>query len=259
MAGTVGGGAAATNRGTIAWLKPGAIDRESLDIFAMTPPDVRLAAFTSTQATNMTEREFDADAYDRRQRPEILETVRGMAEYARPAFIAVTGDLIQSTMGLPWNQSLVRDIEAATGSSAATAMTAVTDALTYLGARRVSVATPYGPAKNTYTRAYLEAAGFEVVVIEGWNAPSISIRDLKAIPDGAPLELGKRVYAAQPDTDAIFVPCPVWSVCPYISPLEQATGVPVLTILNTVIWRGLHALGHPGGVQGFGRLLEKAS
>ena len=41
--------------------------------------------------------------------------------------------------------------------------------------------------------------------------------------------------------------------------LEEATGVPVLTILNTVIWRGLHELRHPGGVQGYGRLLERAS
>src|SRR5688500_13955670 len=114
--------AASGATGTIAWLKPGAVDRESLDIFAMTPPDVRLAAFTSTQATNMTEREFDADAYDRNQRPEILETVRGIAAYAHPAYIAVTGDLIQSTMGVPWNRSLVDDIEAETGSAAATAM-----------------------------------------------------------------------------------------------------------------------------------------
>jgi maleate cis-trans isomerase len=244
---------------TIAWLKPGGVDRESLEIFDMTPPDVRLAAFTSTQATNMTEREFDAEAYDRRQRPEILETVEGIATYAHPAFIAVTGDLIQSTMGVPWNHSLVGDIRSATGCAAATAMTSVTDALTYLGARRVSVATPYGPGKNAYTRAYLEAAGFEVVAIEGWNAPSISIRDLKAIPEGAPLELGKRVVDADRDTDALFVPCPVWSVCPYIAPLEEATGVPVLTILNTVVWRGLHELRHPGGVRGYGRLLERAS
>ena len=156
-------------------------------------------------------------------------------------------------MGVPWNESLVRDIEAETGRTAATAMTAVTDALTWLGARRVSVATPYGPGKNTYTRAYLEAAGFEVAVIDGWNAPSISIRDLKAIPEGAPLELGRRVFAADTDTDALFVPCAVWSVCPYIAPLEQATGVPLLTILNTVVWRGLHELGHPGGVTGYGR------
>src|SRR5687768_17769695 len=106
--------AASGATGTIAWLKPGAVDRESLEIFEMTPPDVRLAAFTSTQATNMTEREFDAEAYDRRHRPEIIEAVRGMAAYAHPAFIAVTGDLIQSTMGLPWNRSLVKDIEAAT-------------------------------------------------------------------------------------------------------------------------------------------------
>jgi len=245
--------------GTLAWLKPGAVDRESLDVFAMTPPDVKLSVFTSTLATHMTEGpEFDAEAFDRLQRTRILEDVRGITAYAHPAYTAVTGDLIQATMGLPWNVGLREEIGRITGSEAATAMTAVTDALTFLGVRRVSVASPYGPHKNAYTRAYLEAAGFEVAVIAGYPAPSISIRDLKAIPEGAPLTLGMEVYAADRSAQALFVPCPVWSVSPYIAPLEDACGIPVLSILNTVVWRGLNAIGHPGNVRGYGRLLEYA-
>ena len=56
--------------GTIAWLKPGALDRESLDVFAMTPPDVKLAVFTNTAATSMMENpNFDISSFDREKRP----------------------------------------------------------------------------------------------------------------------------------------------------------------------------------------------
>jgi hypothetical protein len=29
-------------------------------------------------------------------------------------------------------------------------------------------------------------------------------------------------------------------------------------VLNVMIWAGLHAIGHPGGVKGYGRILENA-
>ena len=78
--------------GTIAWLKPGALDRESLDVFAMTPLDVKLAVFTNTAAVSMMENpNFDISSFDRNQRPGVLETVQGMKDYAHPAYISVTG------------------------------------------------------------------------------------------------------------------------------------------------------------------------
>lgn len=226
-----------------------------LDVFAMTPPDVRLSVFTSTLAVHMMEApQFDAEAFNLQHREGILESVRGLAAYAHPDFTAVTGDLIQAAMGVRWDRALRDAIREATGTASTTAMTAVTDALTFLGARRVSVASPFRDEQNAYIRRYLKDAGFEVAAIAGY--PTHSGRDVRALPPDAPLTLGREVFAADRRTQALIVLCPIWCVSPYIAPLEEACGIPVLTVLNTFLWSGLTALHHPGEVRGYGHLLE---
>jgi maleate cis-trans isomerase len=243
--------------GTIAWLKPGALDRESLDVFAMTPPDVKLAVFTNTAATSMMENpNFDISSFDREKRPGILDNVQGIVDYAHPAFISVTGDLIQSAMGAAWNQALVADIERISGGKGATAMTAVTDCLDWIGTKKIAVATPFRKSQNDYMWKYLQEAGYTVTCIDGFDTHSI--RDVKALPKDAPLTLGKRVFDADKSAGALLIGCPVWDPAPYIDELEQHTGVPVMTVLNVMIWAGLNAIGHPGGVKGYGRILENA-
>ncbi len=241
--------------GTIAWLKPGALDRESLDVFAMTPLDVKLAVFTNTAAVSMMENpNFDISSFDRNQRPGVLETVQGMKDYAHPAYISVTGDLIQSAMGPAWGQALVADIERISGAKGVTAMTAVTDCLDWIGTRKVAVATPFRKSQNDYMHKYLTEAGYTVTSIDGFDTHSM--RDVKALPKDAALTLGKRVFDEDRSAGALLIGCPVWDPSPYINDLEQYTGVPVMTVLNVMIWAGLHAIGHPGGVKGYGRILE---
>jgi arylmalonate decarboxylase len=243
---------------TIAWLKPGGVDRIETDVFAMTPPDVNLKIFTSTLSKYMMERpEFDPGPFNGALRDLILESVRDVAETVHPNYVAVTGDLIQAAMGYKWDSALREDIRAAAGVDATTAMTAVTDALTHLGARRVAVATPYREEQYSNFKRYLEDAGFEVTAIAG--CPTHSIGEVKALPAGTPLRLGKEVFAMDTRADALYVACPLWRVSPYIAPLEEAIGVTVLTVMGAFIWNGLRAIGHPGGVQGYGRLLEKVS
>ena len=243
--------------GTVAWLKPGALDRESLDVFAMTPPDVKLAVFTNTAATSMMENpNFDISSFDREKRPGVLDNVQGMVDYAHPAFISVTGDLIQSAMGPVWNKALVAEIERISGGVGATAMSAVTDCLDWLGARRVAVATPFRESQNVYMEKYLTEAGYTVTCIEGFDTHSI--KDVKALPEDAPLTLAKQVFDADRSAQAMLIACPVWDPAPHIDEIEQYTGIPVITVLNVMIWAGLHAIGHPGGVKGYGRILQDA-
>jgi maleate cis-trans isomerase len=243
--------------GSIAWLKPGALDRNSMDVFQMTPADVRLQVFALPLSTAMMEAEsFDGSGFDAVGRPQILDVVRGIAEYGHPAFTSVTGDLIQSAMGPTWDRGLRDDIAAITGTSAATAMTAITDCLDWLGVRRVAVATPFRDQQNAHVLKYLTDAGYEVSAIAGF--PTHSLADVRKLPHDAPLTLGKDVVARDRSAEALFMACPLWAVGEYTPALEDATGVPVLGIVNTMVWAGLHALGHPGNVTGFGRILEDA-
>ena len=244
-------------RSTIAWLIPSGVDRAVIDVFDMTPPEIRLAVFTNTVAVSMMEaRQFDAVAFDRDQRDVILRSVRDLAQSAHPDFTAVTGDLIQAAMGVRWDMALRDAVSEVTGTASTTAMTAVTDALTFLGVRRVAVATPFRDEQNVYVRRYLEEAGFEVGSLVGH--PTHSVRDVRALPPDAPETTSMKAFEADRTAQAVFIACPVWRVGPFIDPLEQACGVPVLTVLNTFVWRGLTALEHPGNVRGYGHLLQNA-
>jgi maleate isomerase len=137
-------------------------------------------------------------------------------------------------------------------------MTAVTDALMFLGARRVSVATPFIDEQNDCMRQYLEDAGFEVAVVAACPVGGTSIKDLKALPQDAALNIGRDVFNMDRTAQAIYIPCPVWEVSSHIDRLEDETGIPVLSVMNAIIWRGLHGINHPGGVSGYGRVLRSA-
>lgn len=241
--------------GSLAWLKPGAVDRETQGVFDMVPKDVKLFVYTNTAATSMMENpNFDISSFDREKRPGILENVEGMVAYSHPAFVSVTGDLIQSAMGPAWGKSLVDDIERITGAKGATAMTAVTDCLDWIGTTRVAVATPFRKSQNDYMEKYLTEAGYTVTAIDGYDTHSL--KDVRSLPHDAALTLAKHVWDRNPTADAMLIGCPVWEPAPFISAIEEYTGVPVMTVLNVMVWAGLNAIGHPGGVRGYGRILE---
>ncbi len=243
-------------KGMIGWIKPGAVDRAVEDVFALLPPGVEMSILTSTHSLSMVNVDhFDAEAYPKRV-DEVLDLVGQLDRYARPDVFAVTGDLIQSAMGVTWDRQLRDTLARVTGRPAITSMTAVTDALTRLGARRVAAASPYRPDQNAFMIRYLEEAGFSVVAMEGYACPNI--RAIKALPDAAPLELARRVFGLAGEIDAFYMPCPVWRAEPFVESLEQTFGVPVVTNVGSFIWSALSAMGYPSGVKGGGRLLETA-
>jgi maleate cis-trans isomerase len=168
----------------------------------------------------------------------------------------VTGDLIQSAMGPGWDRQLRDDVAAITGATAATAMTAITDCLDWLGVKRVAVATPFRDQQNAHVQKYLTDAGYQVTAIGGY--PTHGLAQVRELPHDAPLVKGREVFEQDRSAGAILVACPLWAVGEHTPALEDATGVPVLGIINTMIWAGLRALGHPGGVTSYGRILADA-
>lgn len=69
--------------------------------------------------------------------------------------------------GLYYAQRLLERLRTATGVLAVAASPAVVDALRTFGARRLMVTSPYPEWNNHRLRAYLEAAGFQVLNVAG--------------------------------------------------------------------------------------------
>lgn len=241
-------------RATIGWVKPGTVDRVSQDFYRMTPEDVNLAIYGTNWSLKMLHPgSFDAVAFAA-QRVAILESVRELLQYHRLDYVAVSGDLIQSAMGPRWDLELRESIREVAGIPATTAMTALADALRFLGVERLAVGTPFRAEQNEYIRRYLEQAGFAVTAVDGY--PTRNTLQIRALPPDAAEQIGRKVFRAAPGAQAVYLPCPIWPASRAILPLEAELGVPVLTMFNPILWKALTELGYPAPVAGHGRLLQ---
>jgi maleate cis-trans isomerase len=157
--------------------------------------------------------------------------------------------------GPGYDRELIDTIEKAAGVPAVAAAPAVVEALRHLGARRISVATPYPEWNNQRLRAYLEACGFEVLNVEG--EPHAAASGNQGINDHEPEEVvAFAARVCRPEADALLCSCTAWRSVEAVAELERRTGKPVVTSNQASIWAALRALGLRTPIHGFGRLLE---
>ncbi len=187
--------------------------------------------------------------------PEGLEEMAGEAARAARllktagvdllAYGCTSGSLIK---GVEWEKSLRIRIEEAAGVPAVTTAGAVVEGLRALGAKRVSVFTPYADTVNAIERGFLEAHGFEVGVIRG-----LGLTDNQMIGrvSGERLEA---LIAPAPGSDAVFVSCTNLPVVHLIEGLEERHRLPFVTSNQATMWAILREL-KKDGVDGYGVLL----
>lgn len=127
------------------------------------------------------------------------------------------------------------------------------EALRAFGARKVGVVTPFGPQVNEVVKANTEEAGFEVVAIDGTNAPS-----LPEICE-TPLDQIRAVFnkVAQSECDAILQVGTALPVVAMIAELEVALDRPIVACNAAVYWQTLRGVGIEDNIAGFGRLFSE--
>jgi maleate isomerase len=155
--------------------------------------------------------------------------------------------------GPGWDREMLALISREAGVPAVATTPSVVEALRAVGARRLSVATPYPEWNNQRLRAYLEAQGFEVLNVEG--EPRAAGAGNQGINDQSPesvVDFATR--ACRPDADALLCSCTAWRSVEAVDVLERRTGKPVVTSNQATIWTALRALGVKETIRGFGRL-----
>jgi len=161
--------------------------------------------------------------------------------------------------GIAYSKQLEERIQKAAGVPGVTPATAIVEALHYLGAKKISVATPYPEWNNAMLLRYLDEAGFDVLNLEGDPRPaSIAIRE--PMWDQEPESIVE--FAAKvclPEADVLLCPCTAWRALEVVEELEQRLGIPVVTANQTAIWATFRKLGIFRPIHGFGRLLESLS
>lgn len=141
---------------------------------------------------------------------------------------------------------------------ASSIIAAVIRALRAVQARRIVVATPYLDEINTAERDYLQAAGFEVLAIEGLNLEKDSdmVRVAPSFIRDMALELDRaHDCGAGAGADAIFISCGALRSLDIIEELEALSGKPVITSNQALAWDALRLAGIDDCISGYGRLL----
>lgn len=132
---------------------------------------------------------------------------------------------------------------------------ALVDGLHALGAKRVSILTPYMKPLTQLVIDYIENEGIEVV-----DSISLEISDNLEVgrqDSRAPIEITKRLNTANVDA-VVASACVQMPSLASVQPIEDRVGLPVLSSSVATTWQMLKRLGLSTAVPGFGSLLDGA-
>jgi len=149
------------------------------------------------------------------------------------------------------DRALGARIEKETGIPVAVSSAAVAEALRTLGARRVSLASPYAPWLNERLRQYLTVAGSEVMAMQGLDTQNHSAVTTERI-EALIAEVDR------PEAQAIFVSCSNFPTLGIIESMERELGKPVVASNQASMWKMLRLMGDRRVLPGAGRLFREA-
>ncbi len=143
--------------------------------------------------------------------------------------------------GKGWDLELSRQMEAASGVPATTTATAVADALEFMGARKIFMATPYSPEVNARE---VEFIGFrDIEVTRQFSFGCTFSRDVALVPPAVICDELLKRGAEIRENDLLFVSCTMLRSMEIAEQLEADLGVPVVTSNTASVWRMLRAIG----------------
>jgi len=167
------------------------------------------------------------------------------------AYACTTGSFYR---GPGWDRTMTEIVERIAGVPAVATSPAVVEALRFLGAKKVSVATPYPEWSNRKLRAYLEAAGFEVLNVDGEpTAAQAGNQDINDQPPEVIREFATQV--CRQEAEALLCACTAWRSLEVASDLESLTGRLLVTSNQATIWNTFRKVGIRQPLKGFGQLL----
>ncbi|RDE07705.1 maleate cis-trans isomerase family protein [Pelagibacterium lacus] len=190
-------------------------------------------------------------------RESLLEMTTNVESAARciamvePQLIAFGCTSASFINGIGWDQDIARRISAASGLPAITTTTAIVEGLRAVGAKRISLVTPYVDEVNQAEIDFLNASGFEVIDLITFNLRQSG--EIARVPSEV---MRERVLANAEKArkgDAVFISCTNFRTLDQIDRLEAALEKPVVTSNQSTIWlikkaAGVHSICETGGL-----------
>ena len=197
-----------------------------------------------------------------RSSPASFEAMARGAEEAAEQLAAAAVDIVaygctSGSFMRPRDEMMARLSERA-GCPATNSADSVLAALRHLGARTVSLATPYMPYINEVEVRFLGDAGIAVCAEMGLGLGETEGERfaIRKVPPEAVYRMARSVD--RPEADAIFISCTSLATLPQIPSIEAELGKPVVTSNQATFWNVLRMLDLRGAIPNAGRLLSEA-
>jgi len=120
-----------------------------------------------------------------------------------------------------------------------------------VGARRISVLTPYLPETSASVVSYFARHGFEVLNLDCFGLED-DRRMARVTPD-AIVAAAERAVA--PEAEALFISCTALRAAEVAGEIEARIGRPVVTSNQASVWLTLRYAGIVRPIEGYGRLM----
>ncbi|MGE0767510.1 MAG: hypothetical protein AB7L90_13680 [Hyphomicrobiaceae bacterium] len=153
--------------------------------------------------------------------------------------------------GLDYDEHLRAEIAEGYDVPATTAAHAIISALHAVGAKRISIVSPYPAKVDEAEHQYFSDAGFDVLggaflgIVDGFKLAEPSSDTL--------FDLGRR--GMDPSADALVVSCLNTRSHTVIDRLEDELGKPVVTSTQATLWHAMRLAGITDRVEGCGTLM----
>lgn len=168
--------------------------------------------------------------------------------------IGFTCTLASFIGGVEYDRDIIVGIERATGKPATTTSTAVAEGLRALGAKRMILVSPYPKEITDFEVKYFADQGFETVYHESLGITTR--RGLDLHPLAETYKFAMQVYRNSPPADVMFLTCGGLPSAEIITPLQKATGMPVISSNTCLIRQCLKLAKIQEPIKGYGKLLE---
>lgn len=167
--------------------------------------------------------------------------------------ILLGGITLGTQRGYKVEQDVVKRLSDNVGLPVSTGMNASVEALKFVNAKNLVIATAYMGKINQAVKRYYEDAGFQVNGIHGLEVTKPV--DQVKLPDYASYKVAKTLFRKYPSVDAILIQGR-WRSVECIAELEADTGRPVVSSIAASLWWVLRQLGMRIPIEGYGQLLR---
>jgi maleate isomerase len=193
-----------------------------------------------------------AEAFIEMDRNEGKAAIRQLSSVL-PDAIAYGCTASSIVQGLAYDAHLRAEIEHDHKTPSTTAAHAIVTAAKMLGAKTVSIVSPYTREVDEAEHRYFAGAGLEVV-----GGAYLGISDGFALAEPEPdtlFDLGVR--GCDPRAEALIMTCLNTRSHTVIARLEDRLGKPVITSTQATLWHALRLAGIDDKIAGYGVLLER--